>query len=447
MQNSFLAEDVVFMKNWDILTAEFKSDIISPLYEQFPRDSELILYISFVCDLSLEEIQKKFKLSNPEEIIGILKSLLYKALNNYINLTKIYKPIWEKNKLEQFFRNFELKNIHSPELMKNFIEIKQNPRSFLQNPETFYYKTNYKHQYAPSSSPFSSPINQKMSKYSENLTFDLNNPTNNEVKKDLIDKPSPDLRMNNHVFRSFRSFGNLNDANLESNEYKSVSFIKENYPPVESFLTTNDFFVSAYNDRRAPEKFPMANENLEFKIKEQIENDNKAFEERKEKLMSQYSVNQPHKKSSNEKQQPSHKSVLLRINNEHRNEKNSSKNSKKSESQSKSRSSSSESSSSLSHRSNKKKKKNSSQDSKSKSKKTHRISKKHSKNYSLPKKKGPREEFEKYLIADSNRGTGGGHYERQLLKKYKGEKLAEFIEKVSTGGKAIKDFVAYSNIF
>lgn len=457
MQNSYLAEDVVFMKNWDILTAEFKSDKVSPLYDQFPRDSELILYISYVCELKMQEIQKKFSLSGPEEILNILKSLLYKALNNYINLTKIYRPLWGKAKMESFFRNLELKNIHSNELLKTFIEIKQNPKNFLQSPEAFYYKTNYKHQYT--SPPFNSPLTSrspisKIPKHNNDLSsMETNCNTMNEEKKIIYDKESTGSGNHNNniinntnnkpanIFRSFRSFGNLCEANnlYNYNNYKDQ-------PPVESFITTQDFFVSALNDRRDMESFPYNFESVEPKIRDQIDNDNKLFDEKKEQLLTQYNLLHNKKKTSNEKQQPSHKSVLLRINNEHRAEKadkNSSQNSKsrRSGSDNKSRSSSSESSSSTSHRSNKKKKKTSSKS--SKPRKTHRISKKNSHYYSFSRKKSPREEFEKYLVAENNRPSGGGHYERQLLKKYKGEKLAEFIEKVSSGTKPVKDFTAY----
>lgn len=144
LQNSFLAEDVVFMKNWDVCTPEFKSSEVSPLFELFPRDSELILYISFVCGLSRSDLQAKFKLSGPEELLSVLKSLLYKTLNNNLNLTKIYQPLWEL-KLEAFFKSLELRNVHSSELMKNLIDIKQNPKGFLTCPESFFHKVAYPH--------------------------------------------------------------------------------------------------------------------------------------------------------------------------------------------------------------------------------------------------------------------------------------------------------------
>ena len=218
---------------------------------------------------------------------------------------------------------------------------------------------------------------------------------------------------------------------------------------MESFLTTQDFFVSAINDRRDPEKFPYTYENTEPKIKDQINNDNRFLDEKKEELLTQYNLLQNPKKTSNEKQQPSHKSVLLRINNEHRAEKNSSRNSKRSASgnKSRSRSSSSESSSSSSrhsHSHHKRKKKNSSHGSNSR-KKSHRISKKQSSYYSFSRKKSPKEEYEKYLVSDNNRSSGGGHYERQLLKKYKGEKLAEFLEKVSSVNKPSKEYPNHRN--
>lgn len=481
LQNSFLAEDVVFMKNWDISTAEFKSLEISPLFDQFPRDSELILYISYVCKLKLSEIEKKFKLSGPEELLSILKSLLYKSLNNNLNLTKVYKPIWERHKLESFFKSIELKNVHSSELMKNLIEIKQNPKGFLQNPESFFHKVTYKLQY--NSPPYNSPLHSKspISKlnryYSENPNAHLNEFGFEERNRHTHDRKNSSRsrsRSRSKIFRSFRSFGNLKDSEEGIDE-----LIREEHPPVESFVNTQDFFISALNDcKGGHDKYSgLNNSNKGLKIKEQIDEDNKTLDEKRNQFLNTLESNNPNKdtpsinpigiennnasipesttnkppstlhshnlqqdsnmkKKSNEKQQPSHKSVLLRINNEHKTEKSQSK---------KSDSSSKSSSVSSVHR--KKKKRTGSNE--SKSKKSKKIKKHNSVYYSSfsKKKNSGREEDYKYLIGDISRGgTTGGHYERQLLKKYKGEKLAEFIEKAS--GAKTKDYPTFSiNLF
>lgn len=472
LQNSFLAEDVIFMKNWDISTAEFKSsEFISSFYEQFPRDSELILYISYVCQLKLHDIESKFKLSGPEEIITIMKSLLYKALNNNINLTKIYKPLWEKSKLEHFFKQLELKNIHSTELIKTLLEIKQNPRSFLQNPDAFYHKMNYKHQYntPPHNSPIhpKSPVNKLSKNYSENPNsnnsniYDLNYINDEKNHRRTLSRSRS--RSRSRLFRSMKLYGISENFKEEQQEYNSVFVIRDDYPPVESFINTEDFFISALNDNKNFEKFNLLNNSSinngkGIRIKEQIDEDNKVLEEKKVQIINQYNninhnIIQP-KRKSNEKQQPSHKSVLLRINNEHKTEHSPSKKRSDSSSESKIKSSISESSS-KSHR---KRKKTPSNDSKSKNKR--KISKKQQNNNnnnsssnnnsniyysSFSKKKNPREDYEKYLTGgDSTKGIGGGHYERQLLKKYKGEKLAEFIEKAS-GSKISKEFGNYGN--
>ena len=482
LQNSFLAEDVVFMKNWDICTAEFKSLEISPLFDQFPRDSELILYISYVCKLKLSDIEKKFKLSGPEELLSILKSLLYKSLNNNLNLTKVYKPIWERHRLESFFKSIELKNVHSSELMKNLIEIKQNPKGFLQNPESFFHKVTYKLQY--NSPPYNSPLHSKspISKlnryYSENPNAHLNEFGFEERNRHTHDRKNSSRsrsRSRSKIFRSFRSFGNLKDSEEGIDE-----LIREEHPPVESFVNTQDFFISALNDcKGGHDKYcGLNNSNKGLKIREQIDEDNKTLDQKRNQFLNQLengnpskentspnnpvatetnnnntqipenTTNKPQttlihshslqqdsniKKKSNEKQQPSHKSVLLRINNEHKTEKSQSK---KSDSSSKS-----DSASSVHH---KKKKRTGSNE--SKSKKSKKI-KKHNNNtvyYSSfsKKKTSSREEDYKYLIGDSRGGTTGGHYERQLLKKYKGEKLAEFIEKAS--GAKTKDYPNFS---
>lgn len=423
LQNSYLAEDVVFMKNWDILTPEFKAEEeISTLYELFPRDSELILYISFVCQLKINDLQAKFKLSEPEELISILKSLLYKTLNNNLNLTKIYKPVWEKAKLEGFFKNIELKNVHSSELMKNLIEIKQNPKAFLACPDSFFRKVNYKFQYnsPPYNSPIKSPIPKISRYYSENPAHP------NEFNTAEGDKPKfpTHERHNNHsksrsrsrsrVFKSFKSFGDLHDESANIEELRQCD-----HPPVESFVKTQDYFISALNDCKGSYQ---GSASRGLKIKEQVDEDNKAIDEKR----NQGAVD-PVGKKSHEKQ-PQHRSVLQRINNEKADEK---------------RSESSESEEDSHHH---KHKKGGSND--SKSRKSKKIAKKHAvgNTVAVAKKKNPREEFEKYLVGDLSRsGTSGGHYERQLLKKYKGEKLAEFIEKVS-GGKSSREYPSYGSL-
>jgi len=462
LQNSFLAEDVVFMKNWDISTAEFKSEDISPLYDQFPRDSELILYISYVCELKLADIQAKFKLSGPEELLSILKSLLYKSLNNNLNLTRVYKPLWERNKLENFFKSIELKNVHSSELLKNLIEIKQNPKGFLQNPESFFHKVNYKYQY--NSPPYNSPLNNKspISKlnryYSEipaaefNSFYEEKNRYGHERDREKKNSSRSRSRSKSRMFRNYRSFGLKDKFQEDGDTYEEEhkGNFKEEHPSVESFVHTQDFFISALSDCKSYEKYhamTMSNNPKGLKIREQIDEDNKTIDVKKNQVLIQVenTVNSSNNNSSNnnnsvkkksnekEKQQPSHKNVLLRINNEHNKTEKSP--SKKSESPSKSPSNSS------SHH--KKKKRTGSNE--SKSKKSKKINKKHNSLYysSFNKKKSPREDFEKYLIGDASRsGTTGGHYERQLLKKYKGEKLAEFIEKAS-GAKISKEFGNY----
>lgn len=214
------------------------------------------------------------------------------------------------------------------------------------------------------------------------------------------------------AFRSFKSFGNPRE---EEEEVGLEELLRKDLPPVESFVNTQDFFISALNDCKGSLFVPRG-----LNIREQVDDDNKAFDEKRH-LPTENSA----RKKSNERQ-PQHRSVLQRINNEKPGDRRS-ENSEKNASEGGS-----------SHRRHKRAGSND-----SKSKKSKKIAKKHSSLYysGFSKKKSPREEFEKYLAAEpsARAGASGGHYERQLLKKYKGEKLAEFIEKVS-GAKGPKEF-------
>lgn len=276
LQNSFLAEDVVFMKNWDVLSTDYRTENnnFDLEHDSISRDYELILYIAFVRQLKCKDLYEKFHIAGKDEILKLIKTLIYKVINNNISLTKIFKSIFEKEKIEVFLKNFDTKYLHNSDLIRAFQDVKSNPKAFMSNPESFVNKILNKHSY---NEQVYKDRDRHHSRMENNTTSALNErddikeePAREKLKQE---KEKADIKKNNSPPLTIKETTKL-----------PLEKIIEQPEKIDFFnMKTHHLFNSALNEQKSnPQRNPEKKEL--FKIKDQIEEDNKDFDEKKNNI-------------------------------------------------------------------------------------------------------------------------------------------------------------------
>lgn len=274
LQNSFLAEDVVFMKNWDVLSTDYRTENnnFDSEHDSISRDYELILYIAFVRQLKCKDLYEKFHIAGKDEILKLIKTLIYKVINNNISLTKIFKSVFEKDKIEAFLKNFDTKYLHNSDLIRAFQDVKCNPKAFLSNPEAFINKILNKHSY--NEQTYKDRDRHHSIRMENNITN--NNNERDEMKEEPIKERLKQEKEKVEIKKS-----NSPPLIVKESAKPPPEKIIELPEKIDFFnMKTHHLFNSALNEQKSnaqrnPEKKEL------FKIKDQIEEDNKDFDEKK----------------------------------------------------------------------------------------------------------------------------------------------------------------------